>query len=40
VLIAPDAVDQLQPPEDFRGSHSYRLQMAQLLSQRALANLS
>ncbi|MCA9972303.1 MAG: FAD binding domain-containing protein [Anaerolineales bacterium] len=36
ILVAPDAVDGLTPPADFRGSSAYRLEMARLLSRRVL----
>lgn len=37
VVVAPDALDDLEPPSDFRGSSTYRLHLASVLSQRALA---
>lgn len=39
VLVAPDRLNELQPPADFRGSSEYRREMAVLLSQRVLAQL-
>jgi probable selenate reductase FAD-binding subunit len=38
-LIAPDALNILNPPGDFRGSSNYRQEMADILSRRALAQL-
>lgn len=39
ILVSPDALDSLDPIGDFRGSSSYRKQMAAVLSQRALSQL-
>ncbi len=38
-LLAPDEIDALDPPGDFRGSAAYRREMAAILSRRALAQL-
>lgn len=40
VLVAPDAVADVDPPADFRGSADYRRHMARVLSRRALDALS
>ena len=40
VRVAADAVALLAPPGDFRGSSSYRLHLAQVLSARAIAQVS
>jgi CO/xanthine dehydrogenase FAD-binding subunit len=39
VLVAPEDVETLDPPGDFRGSKAYRQEMATILSHRALAQL-
>ncbi|MDX1662944.1 MAG: FAD binding domain-containing protein [Candidatus Promineifilaceae bacterium] len=39
LLIAPEEIDDLQPPADFRGSSAYRRQMARVLTERVLAAL-
>ena len=39
VLIDPAAIPSLDPPADFRGSASYRLHLAGILSARAIAGL-
>lgn len=39
LLVAPDDVETLEPPGDFRGSSAYRKEMATILSRRALAQL-
>ena len=38
-LVAPDDLDALDPPGDFRGSSEYRKEMAGILARRALAQL-
>lgn len=38
-LVAPDEIDTLDPPGDFRGSSEYRQEVAAILSRRALAQL-
>jgi len=38
-LIAPDEIEALDPPGDFRGSAAYRREMAAILSRRAVAQL-
>lgn len=38
-LVAPDDLDALDPPGDFRGSSRYRKEMAGVLARRALAQL-
>jgi CO/xanthine dehydrogenase FAD-binding subunit len=40
ILVAADAIDQLNPPADFRGSSAYRKQMAHVLSNRVLTHLN
>ncbi len=40
VLVNPAALDSLNPPGDFRGSSSYRKQMAAVLSKRILNELA
>jgi probable selenate reductase FAD-binding subunit len=39
VPVAPDEVDNLDPPADFRGSSEYRKAMARLLTQRVIQEL-
>ena len=39
VLVDPDALDELEPPGDFRGSPEYRRALAQTLAARALEEL-
>ncbi|MDW8269509.1 MAG: FAD binding domain-containing protein [Anaerolineae bacterium] len=40
VLVAPERLNDLDPPADFRGSSEYRRAMAILLSERVLARLT
>ena len=37
--VAPDEIEALDPPGDFRGSAAYRREMAAILSRRAVAQL-
>jgi CO/xanthine dehydrogenase FAD-binding subunit len=39
VLVDPDALDELEPLGDFRGSPEYRRALAQTLAARALEEL-
>lgn len=39
VLVEPDAIEQLEPPEDFRGSPAYRRELAGVLSGRVIVLL-
>ena len=39
-LVAPDAIDQLDPPPDFRGSSEYRRHLAAVLTSRVARELS
>ena len=40
IVVDPDAVDDLDPPGDFRGSSTYRRHLAAVLSRRVLEELS
>lgn len=39
ILVAPDALDTLAPPEDFRGSSDYRKHLATVLARRVLGQI-
>lgn len=39
-LVSPDAIDQLDPPPDFRGSAEYRRHVAAVLTSRVVRELS
>lgn len=40
VLVDPDRLDELQPPDDFRGASDYRAHLASVLAARALSAVS
>jgi hypothetical protein len=39
VLVDPGRIAELDPPADFRGSSSYRVRLAEVLTSRALATV-